>query len=152
MPQNLIVAAVALLDPAGRIFLVRKRGTQRWMQPGGKLEVGEDPLAAALRELREEMGVDWEPGRLMGHGTWEGAAANEPGAHLRAHLFLARWDERHDGVARVGAELAEGRWMSVDEALHRDDLAPLLRERVLPLVRAQNSTRAGSVQAAAGRR
>jgi hypothetical protein len=37
-----------------------------------------------------------------------------------------------DGQAGVGAELAEGRWMDPQQALERDDLAPLLRERILP--------------------
>lgn len=136
MPDHLNVAAVAITNVKGQIFLVRKRGTTRWMQPGGKLEAGEAPLAAALREVAEELGVSWGPERLCAAGTWHGAAANEAGTTVTAHLFDAAWDPVHDGVARVGAELAEGEWMDPLVALRRDDLAPLLSDRVLPHVAA----------------
>jgi 8-oxo-dGTP pyrophosphatase MutT (NUDIX family) len=130
--DHLNIAAVRITDSRGRILAVRKTGTLRWMQPGGKLEPGEAPLAAALRELREELGVDWAADRLSSLGVWEGLAANEADTTLTAHLFAARWDAEHDGDGTVGAELAEGAWLDPAEAIERDDLAPLLRERVLP--------------------
>ncbi|RKW69447.1 NUDIX hydrolase [Galactobacter caseinivorans] len=132
MPDHLNIAAVRITDLQGRIYTVRKSGTRAWMQPGGKLEPGEDPAAAALRELSEELGVHWGPERLESLGTWEGPAANEPETSLTAHLFAAVWDPVLDGAAQVGAELAEGAWMVPHDALLRDDLAPLLREHVLP--------------------
>lgn len=89
-------------------------------------------MQAALRELGEELGVFWGPGRLSVLGSWDGPAANEPDTTLTAHLFSATWDPETDGEAGVGAELAEGTWMDPAEALQRDDLAPLLRERILP--------------------
>lgn len=132
MPDHLNIAAVRVVNSEGLIFVVRKRGTQRWMQPGGKLEPGEAPLQAALRELHEELGVSWGPERLSSLGHWDGPAANEPDTTLTAHLFSATWDPGADGEAGVGAELAEGAWMDPTQALQRDDLAPLLRERILP--------------------
>lgn len=130
--QIITVAAVALTDGHGRIFLVRKRGTTRWMQPGGKPEPGETPVEAAAREVEEELGLSLAPERLDARGQWTGSAANEAGATLLAHLFSARWDGLLDPEPVAGAELAEGRWMRPEEALRRDDLAPLLREAVLP--------------------
>lgn len=132
MSDHLNIAAVRITDSEGRLLAVRKAGTQRWMQPGGKLEPGEAPLQAALRELREELGVEWAPERLSSLGVWEGPAANEADTTLTAHLFAASWDAEHDGDGTVGAELAEGAWLVPAEAVLRDDLAPLLRERILP--------------------
>ncbi|MDE1916337.1 MAG: NUDIX domain-containing protein [Sphingomonadales bacterium] len=47
------------LDQAGRVLLVRHSyGSGNWMPPGGGLKPGEDPLLAAAREFREEIGID----------------------------------------------------------------------------------------------
>jgi 8-oxo-dGTP pyrophosphatase MutT (NUDIX family) len=59
-------AAVVALDDAGRVTLVGEflypLGVRAWMIPSGQVEAGEDPLAAARRELAEETGLeadDW---------------------------------------------------------------------------------------------
>ncbi len=57
-----LVAAVALLDPDGRVLLARrpqgKSMAGLWEFPGGKLQEGETPEQAVVRELAEELGVD----------------------------------------------------------------------------------------------
>ena len=57
----LLVVAAALFDEAGRILLAqRPEGKQLaglWEFPGGKLEPGETPEAALVRELEEELSV-----------------------------------------------------------------------------------------------
>jgi 8-oxo-dGTP diphosphatase len=60
----LIVVAAALIDPDGRL-LVQQRPTGKamaglWEFPGGKVEAGELPEAALIRELHEELGIDVE--------------------------------------------------------------------------------------------
>lgn len=58
MTSSIIRVAAALIeDGAGRLLLVRKAGTSCFMQAGGKIEPGEDPAAALLRELDEEIGL-----------------------------------------------------------------------------------------------
>ncbi len=47
----IIIAAAIITDSQGRCLLVRKRGTEYFMQPGGKPEIGETPHAALIREL-----------------------------------------------------------------------------------------------------
>ena len=71
------VAAAALIrDEAGRILLVEPTYKQTWLLPGGVVEAEEDPLAACVREVREELGVDLLPGPLLivdwvpRHGVW----------------------------------------------------------------------------------
>ncbi len=58
----LLVAACALIDTDGRILLARrpegKKMAGLWEFPGGKLDPGETPEAAVIRELHEELGID----------------------------------------------------------------------------------------------
>ncbi len=57
---------VIALDDDGRVLLVRHSyGSAHWMPPGGGLRRGEDPVAAAMRELREECGCDLAAARLV---------------------------------------------------------------------------------------
>lgn len=123
-----MVAAVCLRDDAGRVLAVRKRGTDRFMQPGGKLEPGETPSQAAVREVREEIGLEIEV-RFLGEFLTE--AANEPGAVLEATVFTAELT----GEPVAAAEIAELRWIEPDAT--DADLAPLLRDHVLPALAAR---------------
>lgn len=63
----IVAAAVAVRD--GRILLCQRRpgvhNGLKWEFPGGKLEPGETPEAALARELREELGVEAEVGRVL---------------------------------------------------------------------------------------
>jgi len=58
----LLVAAVALIDLDGRVLLAQRPPGKSmagfWEFPGGKLDPGETPEAALVRELREELGID----------------------------------------------------------------------------------------------
>ena len=119
----IVVAAVALVR-GDEVLTVRKRGTSRFMLVGGKLEPGETALEAALRETREEVGIDLETAQPLGE-YWSDAA-NEPGHRLHSTVFLARTTA--EPVAT--GEIAEVRWSSMVDLA--DDLAPMLEHHVIP--------------------
>jgi len=58
----LLVSAVALIDPDGRVLLAQRPEGKSlaglWEFPGGKVEPGETPEAALIRELKEELDID----------------------------------------------------------------------------------------------
>ena len=102
----LLVVAVALIDADGRILLAQrplgKSLAGLWEFPGGKVEPGEVPEAALIRELHEELGID----------TWASCLApltfashSYPDFHLLMPLFACR---RWQGTpqAREGQTLA----------------------------------------------
>ena len=118
------VVAALITDSAGRLVLVRKRGTTRFMQAGGKPEPGETARQALVRELGEELLVDVPPASLDHLGRFESDAANEPGHLVRAEVFRLRTDE----PLTPAAEIVEVLRCTPDEAAALGDrLAPLAR-------------------------
>ncbi|GAA5152757.1 NUDIX domain-containing protein [Microbacterium pseudoresistens] len=123
------VSAAVITDAAGRALVVRKRGTERFMQPGGKPEPGETAAQTLARELEEELGLVVAPGALRPLGVFISAAANEPGHRVVATAFAMTAE---DADVRVQAELEELRWIRPDETTSLP-LAPLSTEHLLPL-------------------
>ncbi|MGV0745766.1 NUDIX hydrolase [Mycolicibacterium sp. XJ870] len=123
-----IVAAV-VLDERNHVLVVRKRGTSSFMQPGGKIEPGEEPVEALVREVCEELGVGCDgPARALGRHS--AMAANEPGHVVDAWLFSVALD----GDPAPQAEIEEMAW--VDPHAPGDiALAPLTENIVLALAR-----------------
>ena len=60
--KTILVSAVALIDADGRVLLAQRPEGKSlaglWEFPGGKVEPGETPEAALIRELKEELGID----------------------------------------------------------------------------------------------
>jgi 8-oxo-dGTP pyrophosphatase MutT (NUDIX family) len=116
------IAAGLIVDTAGRVLLVRKRGTQTFMQAGGKIEPHESPSQALLRELHEELGLSLEPDAPEYLGEFTAPAANETQYLVRADLAVS-----------PAAEIEEAIWIApADVSL---PLAPLTRDHLLPIAR-----------------
>lgn len=131
MKDRIVVSAVCVYDSAGRLLTVRKRGTDKFMHPGGKPEPGETAAQAASRELLEEVGIIVAPEHLQLMGVWLADAANEAATDIEATVFTApgTWQ------AHPSAEIAEIRWLDLAGELPAD-LAPLLTDHVLPALAA----------------
>jgi ADP-ribose pyrophosphatase YjhB (NUDIX family) len=70
-------ADVLIRDERGRVLLVNPAYKPDWDLPGGMVEANESPMAAARREVLEELGLELEVGRLLvvdwvpPHGPWD---------------------------------------------------------------------------------
>lgn len=103
-----LVVAVALVDADGRVLVTQRPAGRAmaglWEFPGGKLEAGETPEAALIRELREELAVDTETSCLAPL-TFASHAYER--FHLLMPLYVCRvW--QGDPHAREGQAL---RWL-----------------------------------------
>ena len=110
-PPRLLVAAAALIDVDGRVLLARRPEGKTypglWEFPGGKVEAGETPEAALIRELDEELGIQTAESCLAPFAFT--TRANES-FHLLMVLYLCRrWRGRPS--ARVHEALA---WVRPD--------------------------------------
>ena len=122
------IVAALISDDAGRVLLVRKRGTTAFMQPGGKRDPGEDDTAALSREIAEELGCSLVSASIRPLGEFDAIAANEPGFRVQACLYGVDVT----GDITPGREIDATIW--IDPAAPPDIvLAPLTREHVLPL-------------------
>ena len=110
-----LVSAVALVDTDGRVLLARrppgKSMAGLWEFPGGKVEPGETPEAALIRELKEELGIDTKESCLAPF-TFASHAYEK--FHLLMPLYVCRvWQGIVTG--REGQRLAWVRKQKLDD-------------------------------------
>ena len=65
LPAKRVGAGLVSRDEEGRVLLVQPTYKPSWEIPGGNVEAGESPAAAAGREIVEELGIEIEVGRLL---------------------------------------------------------------------------------------
>lgn len=127
LPRKRCIAHVLLRDAAGRVCLVETTFKDDWELPGGIVNERESPLAGALRELDEELGVDLDLGPILvvdwlrPHLGWEDALELVFAGPVVSEEVKARM--RPDPV-----EIAAIHWLAPVEAAGR--LAPFARGRL----------------------
>lgn len=121
------IATAAILNAEHQVLLVRKKGTDAFMFPGGKIEGEESSLQALSRELGEELSADLSANCFDELGSFQDIAANEPGFEVNANVFVTNFN----GSVVPQAEIEELHWH--DPAISaKVKLAPLLQNHVLP--------------------
>jgi 8-oxo-dGTP diphosphatase len=104
----------------GDEVLLIRRGTpprlNQWSVPGGRLEWGETLQVAALRELKEETGVEAELLGLL--DVVDGVFPARPGGEITRHYVMIDYAARWTGGEPVaGDDAAEARFVTLDEAM-----------------------------------
>lgn len=117
-----VEVAAAVIRQDGRIFATQRgygEYKDGWEFPGGKLEAGETPEAALIREIREELNASVRVGPLIRTVEYD-----YPGFHLIMHCFLCALTEgkpellEHEACRWLtAAELDEPAWLPADRLL-----------------------------------
>ena len=107
----LAVVDTAVIDPDGRVLLIRRRDDGLWAMPGGACDPGETSAAAAARETWEESGYQVEITRLL--GVFDSRlSGTQSSRHLYHQLFAA---VPVAGEAKISNETTEVAWFSWEE-------------------------------------
>ncbi len=121
-PSRPLVGAGAVVHDGSRVLLVRRRfppNEGRWALPGGLVELGETVEEAAVREVREETGLDVSIEGLLDVGT---DIHPGKGPRPRYHYILVDYAARATGASRVvlNGESSSFGWFSEPEARRLD--------------------------------
>ena len=123
-------------DDRGRVLLIRRRDNQHWEPPGGVLELNETILDGLRREIREETGLDIEPGALTG------VYKNMP----RGIIALVFRCTITGGYLTANDEVTAFHWADPDDIRQRTSeayavrLLDALREGTAPAIRQHDGT------------
>ncbi|WP_318248078.1 (deoxy)nucleoside triphosphate pyrophosphohydrolase [Novosphingobium huizhouense] len=141
----LLVVAAALLDGRGNVLLQRRRTDRHhgglWEFPGGKVESGEAPESALVRELREELSIEADPATFAPASFAVGEAG--PGRALVLLLYsCTKWSGNPDCQPEDIAAGAACQWWGADRLGHEvgagDNMPPLdirLGRVIIPLLK-----------------
>jgi len=117
-------SVIVLRDGPLEVLLLRRNDRSSfvpgaWVFPGGAIEPGEQAADAAVRETREECGIDLDPNTLVLTSRW----ITPVGIPKRfdTWFFLAKV-ARETAVTVDGSEIVEGMWITPADALARRDL------------------------------
>ena len=124
------IAAAIINNTHGHTLLVRKLGTQAFIQPGGKINPNETPLDALHRELAEELNCT--PLRTRFCGQFSAPAVNEPRHVVEATVYFVAIE----GPVAPASEIAEIAWVDPKNP-GQLQIAPLTRDHVLPLAQSE---------------
>lgn len=117
-PRKRMGAGALFVDELNRVLLVEPTYKDYWEIPGGVVEADESPFATVVREVREELGLDVSPGRLLvvdwvppGRYPDDGVMTIFDGAALTADQISA--------ITLQGEELRSWAWCDDAEKIGR---------------------------------
>ena len=65
LPKKRMGAGCLFFDDCGRLLILKPTYKNNWLLPGGVIEADESPRQACIREVKEEMGINCQPTRLL---------------------------------------------------------------------------------------
>jgi len=110
----LMFAGGCLMNDHGQVLLQKRGDSGLWGFPGGAIELGESPEAAAIREAREETGLEVAVGSLI--GIYTDCQMSYPNGD-QAHSICIAYELKHTGgtLGSDDPETAALRWFSLEE-------------------------------------
>ncbi len=129
--SRIIHKAAGILIKDKRILVTRSSGSDIFIAPGGKLELGERAHIALIRELHEELGITVAEKDLKHFGVFRANAAGETDTVVVMDVFtVTAWS----GVMQPGAEIIEFAWA---DSTTTHAMGSIFAHEVIPRLHAQ---------------
>ncbi len=126
--MDIIHKAAGIIIQDRALLVERSRGKEHFIAPGGKIEPGETPQQALVRELKEEFGITVMEHSLERFGTFNAAAAGRVGTQVEMDVFIVN---DYIGTPSPQSEVEEIRWVtSVDVGMV--PIGSIFAQQVMP--------------------
>ncbi|MEU8547805.1 NUDIX domain-containing protein [Streptomyces roseoverticillatus] len=122
-------ASAVVVDDAGRVLIIHKTDNNLWALPGGGHDIGESITDTAIREVREETGIDIEIERITGIYTNPRHVMAYDDGEVRQQFTICFRAHPKGGVLRGSQESKEVRWVLPTD-LSSLNIHPSMRLRI----------------------
>lgn len=133
--NSLVPAASAVVaDEAGRVLLQRRTDNGLWSIPGGRMEIGETISETAVRETREETGLEVRPVRVVGIYSNPDHVVEYEDGEIRQQFSVCFACELVGGSIEISDESSEVGFFTSDE-IKEMSMTDSIRQRIMECVR-----------------
>ncbi|MDR5866190.1 NUDIX hydrolase [Halomonas koreensis] len=126
----MIIKCAGVILDKGKLLVVRKKGSDVFLSPGGKVEPGEPLQDCVVRELKEEIDVDVKDLRFMGSYSSRSAIENRG-------IILHAWFVKYSGVATASSEIEEIRWIGLADVEAGMKVGSIFLNHIIPSLKAE---------------
>ncbi len=139
LPKKRMSAGALFFDEQGRLLIVNPTYKPPWEIPGGIIEENESPREGCIREIKEELGLDWQPKRLLCIDYDHPGTIRSEAMSFIFYGGVLRTNEI-DNIQLQVSELSEYRFVSIAEAgeLVNGRLTRRLRH-ILPIINSERT-------------
>ncbi|WP_253446712.1 NUDIX domain-containing protein [Halomonas sp. Y3] len=126
----MIIKCAGIILENGKLLVVRKKGSDVFLSPGGKIERGESLQDCVIREIKEEIDVDVQGLHFMGTYTSQSAIENN-------RITLHAWFVEFSGVVKASSEIEEIRWIGLGDIETGLKVGSVFLDHVIPYLKSK---------------